>query len=93
MLTNTSQNYPMISCNNCPLIGGMRLAIGNILMQKLAFKENNHVAGSNPTSPYGYPTFLNGLTNDFNKAIQIDQNEAVVLIFRTPPQNRYFGFT
>jgi hypothetical protein len=60
---------------------------------KTCFQGKQSCAGSNPTSPYGYPTFLNVMTNTFNKAIQIDQNEAVVLIFRTPPQNRYFGFT
>jgi hypothetical protein len=44
--------------------------------------------GNNPTSPYGFPSFVPGSMN-----FQMSENEAVVLILRTPSQMRYFAFT
>lgn len=60
---------------------------------KNCFQGKKSCAGSNPTSPYGYPTFLNPTTGTFDQVFQVSQNEAIVLFFRTPPQMRYFGFT
>ncbi len=43
--------------------------------------------GNNPTSPYGYPTFGNGMP------VRIGPSEAIVVFMRTPSPARYFGFT
>lgn len=49
--------------------------------------------GNNPTSPYGSPTFLDSTLNRQLNAFHLNANEAVVIIMRTPPEMRYFGFT
>jgi hypothetical protein len=43
--------------------------------------------GSNPSSPYGFPDFGNGMS------FRIGPNEAVVVFMRTPPKVRYYAFT
>ncbi len=48
--------------------------------------------GNNPSSPYGFPAFTDPITPLANLNFQMNQNEAVVLIFRTPAEMRYFSF-
>ncbi|MFN9066814.1 MAG: hypothetical protein ACK5V3_06265, partial [Bdellovibrionales bacterium] len=48
--------------------------------------------GNNPTSPYGFPAFIDPVTQLPSMNFQMNQKEAVVLIFRTPSQMRYFSF-
>jgi hypothetical protein len=48
--------------------------------------------GNNPTTPYGSPTFVDPATGIFSTSFQMNRDEAVVLILRTPPQMRYFSF-
>lgn len=55
--------------------------------------KNGFCAGSNPTSPYGYPVFYSNVSGSAVSSFQMDRNEAVVIILRTPPQSRYFAFT
>ncbi len=48
--------------------------------------------GNNPSSPYGQPNFLDPNTQQMSNVFQMNYDEAVVLIFRTPPQMRYYSF-
>jgi len=48
--------------------------------------------GNNPTSPYGQPNFIDPLTKSPSPNIQLDSDEAVVIILRTPPQVKYYSF-
>lgn len=49
--------------------------------------------GSNPTSPYAFPVFPSDDTGLSVKSFQLNQNESVVMFFRTAPRVRYFAFT
>lgn len=49
--------------------------------------------GSNPTSPYAFPAFPNNDTGLPVKSFQLEQNESIVMFFRTAPKVRYFAFT
>ncbi len=48
--------------------------------------------GNNPSSPYGFPAFTDPVTQMPSMNFQMNQKEAVILIFRTPSQMRYFSF-
>lgn len=50
-------------------------------------------SGNNPTSPYGFPTFLDELSGLPISAFQLNQDEAIVIFLRTPPKSRYFAYT
>lgn len=50
-------------------------------------------AGSNPTSPYGFPVFASEDTGLPVKSFQLHQHEAIVIFLRTPPKTRYFALT
>ena len=47
---------------------------------------------NNPASPYGSPYFGEYGTKPNLATLQLDEDEAVVLIFRTPPEMRYYSF-
>ena len=57
------------------------------------FTSGQSCFGNNPTSPYGYPSFLNSTTQQEEMSFKMDPSEAVVIFLRTPPQVRYFGFS
>jgi hypothetical protein len=57
------------------------------------FKPGGICFGNNPSSPYGYPAFPNDGSSTPVSEFQMNADEAIVLIFRTPPEVRYFGFT
>jgi hypothetical protein len=48
--------------------------------------------GDNPASPYGSPYFGEYGANPNLATLQLGEDEAVVVIFRTPPEMRYFSF-
>lgn len=48
--------------------------------------------GNNPSSPYGSPYFGEYGANPNLATVQIGEDEAVVVIFRTPPEMRYYSF-
>ena len=48
--------------------------------------------GDNPASPYGSPYFGEFGANPNLATLQLGQDEAVVVVFRTPPQMRYYSF-
>lgn len=48
--------------------------------------------GDNPSSPYGSPYFGEFGANPNLATLQIGEDEAVVVIFRTPPEMRYYSF-
>lgn len=60
---------------------------------KNCFQGTKSCAGNNPSSPYGYPSFADEQASGMTLAYQIGINEALVLIFRTPPDSRYYAFT
>ena len=47
--------------------------------------------GNNPASPYGSPYFGEYGSNPNLATLQLGQDEAVVVIFRTPPEMRYYS--
>lgn len=49
--------------------------------------------GNNPTTPYGYPQFVDPSTGVVDKAFHMAADEAVVIVMRTPPESRYFAVT
>lgn len=49
--------------------------------------------GNNPTTPYGMPAFPNVATEGIVPEFYMGESEAVVILFRTPPESRYFAFT
>lgn len=51
------------------------------------FTNGDTCYGSNPSSPYGYPSFGGSMS------MKLGPSEAVVVFMRTPPEVRYFGFT
>lgn len=51
------------------------------------FTKGTTCYGSNPSSPYGYPSFGGSMS------MKLGPSEAVVVFMRTPPEVRYFGFT
>lgn len=51
------------------------------------FTNGTTCYGSNPSSPYGYPSFGDSMS------MKLGPSEAVVVFMRTPPEVRYFGFT
>ncbi|MFT3897969.1 MAG: hypothetical protein QM719_09800 [Thermomonas sp.] len=48
--------------------------------------------GNNPASPYGSPYFGEYGANPNLATVQLGQDEAIVVIFRTPPEMRYYSF-
>ncbi|HEY3520540.1 MAG TPA: hypothetical protein VGK80_05800 [Rhodanobacteraceae bacterium] len=48
--------------------------------------------GDNPSSPYGSPYFGEYGANPNLATLQLDEDEAIVVIFRTPPEMRYYSF-
>lgn len=48
--------------------------------------------GNNAATPYGSPYFGEYGANPNLATLQLDANEAVVVVFRTPPPMRYFSF-
>lgn len=48
--------------------------------------------GNNPASPYGSPYFDEFGANPNLANVQLARDEAIVVVFRTPPQMRYFSF-
>lgn len=48
--------------------------------------------GDNPSSPYGSPYFGEFGANPNLATLQLGQDEAIVVIFRTPPEMRYYSF-
>ncbi|MGH9424213.1 MAG: hypothetical protein ACRD3J_29850 [Thermoanaerobaculia bacterium] len=48
--------------------------------------------GDNPSSPYGSPYFGEYGSNPNLATLQLDEDEAIVIIFRTPPEMRYYSF-
>lgn len=48
--------------------------------------------GDNPASPYGSPYFGEYGANPNLATLQLGEDEAVVVVFRTPPQMRYYSF-
>lgn len=48
--------------------------------------------GDNPASPYGSPYFGEFGANPNLATLQLGADEAVVVVFRTPPQMRYYSF-
>jgi len=48
--------------------------------------------GDNPSSPYGSPYFDEFGTNPNLATLQLGADEAIVVIFRTPPEMRYYSF-
>jgi hypothetical protein len=47
---------------------------------------------NNPSSPYGSPYFGEFGANPNVATLQLEEDEAVVVIFRTPPPMRYYSF-
>jgi hypothetical protein len=48
--------------------------------------------GNNPSSPYGSPYFGEFGANPNLATLQLGPDEAIVVIFRTPPEMRYYSF-
>jgi hypothetical protein len=48
--------------------------------------------GDNPASPYGSPYFGEYGANPNLASVQLAEDEAIVVIFRTPPEMRYYSF-
>ena len=48
--------------------------------------------GNNPSSPYGSPYFDEYGANPNLATLQLGRDEAIVVIFRTPPAMRYYSF-
>jgi hypothetical protein len=48
--------------------------------------------GDNPSSPYGSPYFNEFGANPNLATLQLGGDEAIVIIFRTPPEMRYYSF-
>jgi len=48
--------------------------------------------GDNPASPYGSPYFGEYGANPNLATLQLGEDEAIVVIFRTPPEMRYYSF-
>lgn len=48
--------------------------------------------GANPASPYGSPYFGEFGSNPNLATLQLNSDEAVVVILRTPPEMRYYSF-